>query len=809
LITGERHAAPLSLLIVDDEPANLLVLEAVLGDLGANLVRAGSGAEALRRVLEMDFALVLLDVHMPDMNGLETARLLRGRQRSEHIPVLFLTAHATAPRWTEEAYELGAVDFLTKPFSPAVLRAKVSVFVELFRHRQQEHQRAEAALREQKERTAELSKQQTLLQAVLDNVTDAIVACDADGVLSLFNRAAQEFHGLPARPVASEDWADQYSLYTPDGSMPLRPEEIPLLRALRGERVQQVEMVIAPRGGEVRNVLASGQRLVDPEGFLLGAVVSMQDIGERKRRQEAVAQVAREQERSDSLRRVAAASRAMSAVLHADTIVGMLTAEARSIVGAHVAVTSLAAEEEPARILHTFDVSAEHSDSLPALQQAHAGLYPLVQDGRAPAGWLSVPLVGYGGQTLGFLQLSDKAVGQFTVEDEAVLVQLAATAAACLENARLYQRLQDQDRRKDEFLATLAHELRNPLAPVRHGLEILRLSKVSLEGAEKVRQMMERQLGHMVHLVDDLLDVSRVTSGKITLQRERVELRAVVQAAVETSRPGLEAGRHELWLELPPEPLWLEVDPTRLAQVLTNLLHNAAKYTPAGGQVWVRAVREGGQVVVSVEDTGVGLPKEMLTRIFDMFTQVGASLDRAQGGLGIGLTLVRKLVEMHGGTVKAASPGPGQGSTFFLRLPLLTLERAPTDPGLVRDEPGPAVGRRILVVDDNVDGAESLSLLLSLGGHEVRTAHTGPLGLEAARTFRPEVVFLDIGLPEMNGYEVVRRLRLEPELQALVVVALTGWGSEEDRRRARQAGFDHHLTKPIEPERVSELLARL
>jgi CheY-like chemotaxis protein/two-component sensor histidine kinase len=326
--------------------------------------------------------------------------------------------------------------------------------------------------------------------------------------------------------------------------------------------------------------------------------------------------------------------------------------------------------------------------------------------------------------------------------------------------------------------------------------------------AESVREMMERQVGHMVRLVDDLLDVSRITRGRIELRTEAVDLAAVVRSALETSRPLIEAAGHRLTVAVPDEPLPLQADPVRLAQVIANLLNNAAKYTEEGGQIWLTARREGDEGVVSVRDTGLGIPADMLPRVFDMFAQVNRTLKRAQGGLGIGLTLSRNLVELHGGTLSASSPGPGQGSEFTMRLPLARAGRQA--PEAVRpDEGQPSAGpaRRILIVDDNRDAAEALGLLLQFLGNEVRVVHDGPSALEAAGAYRPAVVFLDIGMPGMDGYAVARELRARAEHDELVLIALTGWGQEEDRLRSRAAGFDHHLIKPVDLDALQALLA--
>ncbi|MBN9120704.1 MAG: response regulator [Planctomycetes bacterium] len=400
-------------------------------------------------------------------------------------------------------------------------------------------------------------------------------------------------------------------------------------------------------------------------------------------------------------------------------------------------------------------------------------------------------------------------------ERQEVARQRDELKAATAENVRLLAEarraadaLREADRRKDEFLATLAHELRNPLAPLRNGLQILGLAR-SPETATRARAMMERQLGHMVRLVDDLLDISRVTSGKMRLRRELVEIRSVVESAVEASRPAIETGRHALAVKLPDERLWLRADPTRLAQVIGNLLTNAAKYTPDGGRVDVSVEREGGHTVVRVTDTGVGIPADMLPRVFDLFTQVDRHLERAQGGLGIGLALVKRLVEMHGGAITAESPGPDRGSTFVVRLPLAAGDPVPQGVSNVPAEAPVARARRVLVVDDNADAAESLSELLALSGHTTQTALGGPEALSVIAKLRPDLVLLDIGLPGMSGYEVARALRADPSCSELILVALTGWGSEEDRRRSAEAGFDYHLTKPVEREQLEGLLANL
>ncbi|WP_223962353.1 hybrid sensor histidine kinase/response regulator [Paraburkholderia sabiae] len=366
--------------------------------------------------------------------------------------------------------------------------------------------------------------------------------------------------------------------------------------------------------------------------------------------------------------------------------------------------------------------------------------------------------------------------------------------------------LREADRRKDEFLATLAHELRNPMAPIRSGLEILRLTGSSSKSAENIHGMLERQVNQMVRLVDDLLEVSRIAGGKIELRRENVDLAVVLHNAVETSRALIDAGGHQLTISLPHESLTLHADPVRIAQIVANLLNNAAKYTEHGGQIWLSAHREGSEAIVSVRDNGMGIPSAMLSRIFDLFTQAERTYSRAQGGLGIGLTLVRTLTEMHGGSVEARSEGPGKGSEFLVRLPIAQQQRVPNTTDQRTRPMDCLAGRRILVVDDNADAADSLGMLLGMYGAEVRIMRDGPAALAALATYRPDVMLLDIGMPGMDGYEVARRTRENPEFARVTLIALSGWGQEEDRRLSREAGIDHHLVKPVDVAALERLL---
>jgi PAS domain S-box-containing protein len=403
-------------------------------------------------------------------------------------------------------------------------------------------------------------------------------------------------------------------------------------------------------------------------------------------------------------------------------------------------------------------------------------------------------------------------------DEKKVRLAVLAIKRDVTERKRVMEALKEADRRKDEFLATLAHELRNPLGPIRNAVEIMRLAGDDPAEVARALSMLDRQGRQLARIVDDLIDLTRIAEKKIELRKERVTLGAVVETALETCRSLIEGCRHRLTVTLPPEPLYIDADPVRLSQVLVNLLNNAAKFTEAGGQIWLTAERAAsdplgggaaGVVVLRVRDTGIGIPADLVPHIFEMFTQGDRAPEQGRGGLGVGLTLVRSLVQMHGGRVDVRSDGPGRGSEFVVRLPLAG---GPPEAGTgAGPTPGTATlaPKRILVVDDNHDQAESLGTLLRLLGHEVRVAENGPDGLQAAADFGPDVALVDIGLPGMNGYEVARRIREQPQLHGLVLVAQTGWGQDDDRRRSGEAGFDHHLVKPVDLGAIQELLRSL
>ncbi len=541
----ENSLDPIGILIVDDEPKNLTVLETILSDPTYRLVQASSGDEALLALMSDEFALLILDVRMPGMTGIELAQLVKTRKKTAQVPIIFLTAYYNEDQHILEGYQSGAVDYLQKPVNAAILRSKVAVYAELHRKNRE---------------------------------------------LAIANSSLQ-------REVAERRQAEQ---------------QLSLLNEELENRVR---------------------------------------------------------------------------------------------------------------------------DRTNALEQ--------------------------------------------------------------------------MDRRKDEFLATLAHELRNPLAPIVNAVKVMQLQGPETPELQWAREVIDRQVNQMRRLIDDLMDISRINQGRIELKRDRVKLASAINDAIETNRPLLEECGHTLTVELPTEDIFVNGDITRLGQVFLNLLNNAAKYTMAGGQIEISLKRVGGEAFVVVRDSGVGIPQEKLGGIFGMFSQIENALSRSQGGLGIGLYLVKKIVSLHGGHIEASSAGMGQGSIFTVRLPIFQQASKWDVPPQNLIEGLSGSKHRILVVDDNKDAGAALSLLLGVMGNTVRTANDGFEAIEIATSYRPNVILLDIGMPGMNGYDVCRSLRSQSWAANAVVVAITGWGQPEDYRKSSDAGFDHHLVKPVAPEALTQLLAKI
>ena len=629
--------------------------------------------------------------------------------------------------------------------------------------------------REQATAAAALHAEREQLRVTLASIGDGVVVTDPAGKVTLLNGVAEQLTGWTEVEAAGASLEHVFNIVHEETR---KPVENPVYRALREGVIVGLanHTLLVSKDGTERPIADSAAPIRGGDDAVSGAVLVFRDVTDDRQAKTALNQaLAREQSWSERLRQVVGASLTINAATTQDSIVGVIDGEARRILGAG-----------RCKVVFGEEMVAEE------------------------AGNLVVALRGRAGRPLGYIQCADKAGGRFDDDDRAVLTQMAQMASIALENSRLYNEIRTNDLRKDEFLATLAHELRNPLAPISNSLQVLRVASDESQLADS-REVIERQVGQLVHLVDDLLDVSRVSRGKLELRRRPVLLKNVLLAAIETSQPALDAQRHQLRVVQPLEDVWLDGDLTRLAQVFANLLNNSAKYMEPCGTITVEATASAAEVVVSVSDTGIGIAPEMLPHVFDLFVQADRSLERAQGGLGIGLTLVRRLVELHNGSVSVSSDGPGKGSQFVVRLPraMSSVDEASRTPAAAAMGPGSLPARRILVVDDNKDAVESLALLLVIGGQTVATARDGIEALSQFREFFPDVVVLDIGLPGLNGYEVARRIRSMESGRRAVLVALTGWGQDEDRRRTIEAGFDYHLVKPVDFDALTALLASL
>jgi len=630
----------------------------------------------------------------------------------------------------------------------------------------------------------------TLGWSLFEAIPDCVHLLDADGAIVALNR-----NGMQALEI------DDPELLRGSAWRALWPDaERPVIDAARAQ-------ACAGGAGKARAFCptARGQlkwwdvvvtRTASPDGHQAHLLAILRDITE---------QVAAEEERARLARQLQAASeRFQKIVSQAATGVVQLDTEGRITLVNERYCAMVGRSEAELLGLSVLEVTAPESraatlDVVARLQAGANGVavdkYYLRRDGSRMSATSSVnALRGPRGEFEGLV---------------AMVLDTTESKRAEETLRRLADDLAEADRHKTEFLATLAHELRNPLAPIRNGLSVMRLSGDNPAAVGKVREMMERQVGHMVHLIDDLLDIARISGGKLELKRQRCDLKTILASAVETSLPLIEAGQHELKVDLPDTSLALDADVTRIAQVVANLLNNAAKYTPPRGRIRLAVCRDGGEAVIAVSDTGVGIAKDALDSVFGMFSQIGRTVDRAQGGLGIGLSLVRRLVDMHGGTVSAASDGANAGSVFTVRLPLA--DAGALEPSARASAPAQdgTAGMKVLVVDDNVDAAVTLSMILDASGYVTRVAHDGYEALDVAREFLPRVAFLDIGMPGMSGYDTARAIRATPELAGMTLVALTGWGADSDRQRSKEAGFDQHLTKPVQLAVVEELLAGL
>jgi signal transduction histidine kinase/DNA-binding response OmpR family regulator len=716
------------ILIVDDLPEKLLVFQSILEELQQNLVMVRSGRDALRQLLEHEFAVVLLDVNMPDIDGFETAAMIRNYKKTAQTPIIFITAY-TDDIQTVRGYALGAVDYITTPVVPEILRSKVKVFVDLYR----------------------MNRQLRL-------------------------------------------WAD---------------ERESLARAEAARAAAEEAQRRANFLSEVSNTLT---RSLDSESILQRllavAVPSMADIAAVALLNDGASIAS-----LDPLSNESPPSNAM--VLHAvmatsSGVESKLNYEARS---ANIQISP------PRRLLELINRALQTGEVSVDEEASWLQIYPQLKNDPAESEFTAISIAEkpvalrwlvtlplYAGSSIaGALLLGYSNARNYQDGDLALAKEVSSRASIALENSFLYREIQNGDRRKSEFLAMLAHELRNPLAPIRnavHIIEQLQLGDATLDWAA---QIIGNQVTHIARIVDDLLDVARIARGKVELRSDIVTLGSIVQHSLETSRPHIDARSQRLFVDLPTEQLLVRGDVVRLAQVLSNLLNNASKYTPAGGHIWLRAQCINDEVVVSVRDNGAGIAAELLPDIFELFRQGAQSMDRAQGGLGVGLTLVKQLVELHDGSVQARSAGTGHGAEFIVRLPLcITAEAEPGEkiPATVtRDS---AMATRVLIVDDQKSSADSLRRIFEMKSFSVEVAYDGPSALQVAALFKPDVVILDIGLPGMDGFEVAQTIKTLPLRSDLLLIALTGYGQSEDVQRALSVGFDVHLVKPVD---ISYLLS--
>ncbi|HEX8688431.1 MAG TPA: PAS domain-containing protein [Pyrinomonadaceae bacterium] len=646
-------------------------------------------------------------------------------------------------------------------------------------------------------------KEPAFVNALLENVEDGIVACDAGGVLTVFNHAARELHGLPERPITADHWAEYYDLYLPDGKTLMRMEEIPLFRALQGERVRDVEMVIAPKGGRARTVLSSGAAIYGPGGEKLGAVVVMRDFTERKEAQEAL--------RRESSLLHALMDNIPDAIYFKD-VEGRFTRVNRhapyrggrapeEVVGKtdfdfFVEEHARAAYEDEQRVVRTGE---------PIVDKEEKETYP---DGSTT--WLSttkVPVVDDAGRVTGIVGISRDITERKRAEESRLELAREQAARAEAEAA---------NRLKDEFLATLSHELRTPLTSILGWARLLVDGQIGEQMRAEALGVIYRNAVAQAQLIDDLLDVSRIITGKLRIDFRPVELAAVVEAAVSVVRPAASEKGVQLQAVFDPGAGTVSGDPARLQQVVWNLLSNALKFTPGGGRVQVRLRRAGPQVEIAVSDTGQGIEPGFVPHVFERFRQADMGTTRRHGGLGLGLAIVRHIVELHGGTVEAESPGGGLGATFNVRLPAAEDSRAAAGgAGSALPAEPPALpsleGVKVLAVDDEADARKLVTEILERCGARVRTASSAGEAFESLRAWRPHVLLSDIGMPGADGYVLIQRIReLPAELGGETpAAALTAYGGAEDRARILSSGYQRHVAKPVEPSELAAVVRSL
>lgn len=699
-----------NILIVDDLPEKLLVCQSILEELQQNLVLARSGREALQKLLEDDFAVILLDVNMPDMDGFETAKLIRQYRRTKQTPIVFITAYMDDIQ-SMRGYALGAVDYISTPVVPDVLRSKVKVFVDLYRMQVQ--------LRRQAEEREALARAEAARDAAEVAMRRADLLADASHILTRSLDIDSIINGLLTFSISHFAAISVVLLFSETGKM----TRASLLYYEHNYRRVDIELLPAPVNAAIERI------------SLKDDLLDIADAGE-------------------------------------------------------------------------LSVLRDGASAL-TLVLGVAKLLPLFARGTL----IGAILLAQGPDIL-----NDR-------DDDNLLKEIAGRAAIAIENSLLYSAIREGDRHKNEFLAMLSHELRNPLAPIRNAVHILQAQPSINAQAQWATEAIARQVDHMAHLLNDLLDVSRIERGAVTIKQSKIFLSEIIERALETSQPLLDASQHRLEVQLPPYDVELHGDIVRLAQVFSNLLNNAIKYSPEGSDIWISAIHRDNDVTVSVRDNGHGIDAEFMPRIFDLFSQGDKSIDRTQSGLGVGLSLAKHLIALHNGTIEAKSAGLDKGSEFVVTLPGKRVEQntryqtnnanalagadvAITTSAENNHEDGVDYSGRVLVVDDLETSAQSMKILLELKGYQVEAVHDGPAALKLATQFKPDVVLLDIGLPGMDGYEVSRQLHLRLPTATPFIIGLTGYGQESDRAKSTEAGFDAHVVKPANIDELLVLIAK-
>jgi len=753
---------PMVLVADDNVDMRQYVVRMLSAHYRTEAVADGQAALAAARARTPD--LILTDVMMPRLDGFGLLEALRGDPRTSGVPVIMLSARAGEESRIEGMRE-GADDYLVKPFSGRELLARVAAHLQM------------AQMRRDSMKAIHASESQ--FRALVNASSEVVYRMNADWT-EMRHLEGREFVLDTHDPTQS--WLEKYIHPGDQQSVVATIRE-----AVRTKGTFALEHKVLKVDGTLGWTFSRAIPIFDKDDNVVEWFGMASDITARKQAQEAL-------KKSEQKYRTL-----FDSMDEGYCVIEMLFDADKRPADYRFLEVNPAFEKHTglrdAQGMRMREISSDHDAHwCEAFAQVALTGEPIRFNDNAKAlggRWVDVYAFRLGGNgshrvALLFNDITDRK------RDEA-------------ERERLVARLREEDQRKNEFLATLAHELRNPLAPIRSGLEVMRLAQGDADATERIRAMIERQVGQMVHLIDDLLDLSRISHGKLELRKDRIDLAQAIQQAIEASRPSIAQANHELLIKFPPDPIHVNADLTRLTQVFSNLLNNAAKFTDRGGQIRLTMQQLGAEAVVSIHDNGIGIPTEMLSHVFDMFTQIDGNLARSKDGLGIGLSIVKRLVEMHSGSIEVRSDGHGRGSEFIVRLPVAS-SFAGDEPS-VQPAPGESSTRhRILVVDDNVDAAESLAMLLAMMGNETLTAHDGLEALDLAPAFRPDVILLDIGMPKLNGYDVGRLIRQQAWGKDIVLVALTGWGQDEDKRRSLEAGLDFHLTKPVLPAAIEIIL---